>query len=540
MTTASAALLTVGTAVAWNSNLTENLMLSSQTRSDKASEVYVKPTTDGKIWMSWAEWGTDKTGEFTFNRNIYVQLLDREGNKLLDPDGVCVSNTVTPTWTGGYGMDVDSEGNIYIVHSDSGEDTSRVAFVPRAYKLDQEGNMLWGLNGVELPTTEHYALRPKVCVSNSGVVMVGYHDLWNNNQKSQMSFMRINDDGTLAWPETLNLPGMYLTLTPCGDSDYYLNYAYGGGIALHRLTPDGDFEWTQQVTNSANLRSEVPTYPDGHGGILMHWGRQEGNNQIYYNHIQRVSEDGELFMGLDGVDLDLTPAAHSEAGFAIDSEREVIYAYWTYTSVGYAYHVMMKTDFYGDLLWDEMKQINSNYIFGWGNVEGHVLDDGSFIMVYGENTQYNDVILHIERRDSDGEPIWQETIGTEDNNSKPKSIWLADQGLHFFSSDRGMDATAAEGRIWGQNVYYEDGHGGASGIRAIETEASTDSLNLTFADGSLIADFDGTVTLYNVDGRVAAMVEVTAGTPVALGVEPGMYVAKAVSGETTRTSKIAI
>src|SRR5512138_3842287 len=65
----------------WNTNTFENLEISGLTVADMHSV----PTTDGKTWIAFYV-------QESSNYNMYAQLLDEEGYKLLGDDGVLVSD----------------------------------------------------------------------------------------------------------------------------------------------------------------------------------------------------------------------------------------------------------------------------------------------------------------------------------------------------------------------------------------------------------------------------------------------------------------
>ena len=89
------------------------------------------------------------------NGYIKVQLLDKNGTPAFEDGGIYISKHITASWTYNFDMQVTPDGCCVVAHSDSRNDTeARQTFEPYVYTMDQAGNMLWGLDGIKLPTSE--------------------------------------------------------------------------------------------------------------------------------------------------------------------------------------------------------------------------------------------------------------------------------------------------------------------------------------------------------------------------------------------------
>jgi hypothetical protein len=77
---------------------------------------------------------------------MHLQLLDRNGNKLLEPDGLLVSNQPQTTATFRYDPKSDVVGNALLAFQDERSGAMQCVI----YKVSPTGQQLWGANGIPL------------------------------------------------------------------------------------------------------------------------------------------------------------------------------------------------------------------------------------------------------------------------------------------------------------------------------------------------------------------------------------------------------
>ena len=119
----------------WNPNTSVNLEVSPLTGSD----LQAIETTDGKTWIAY--YAANGTGGY----DMYAQLLDVGGNKLLGPSGVLVSNQPSGTATFVFNVCRDNNNSLIIgfQYEIGGTLTAVVA------KVNTDGTLPWG-GGVAL------------------------------------------------------------------------------------------------------------------------------------------------------------------------------------------------------------------------------------------------------------------------------------------------------------------------------------------------------------------------------------------------------
>lgn len=517
----------------WNTDATANFKISKEGDRSQTS-VIAHETADGKIFVSWLQWADG------MNAYIKLQLLDKDGNPLFEDGGIYVSKHQTPTWTGGYDMKVTPDGCAVIAHSDARNDDTRQAFEPYVYKIDQEGNFLWGLDGVALPTMESDALRPQIGVTNKGNVIVGYNDLFGENN-SCYSMMKVNEDGTLGWAMPLHLDGIFGCFAPCGEDDLYLSIIQNGALNICRYDSYGEEIWNLVVDKrDINARTEIFPISDGKGGIFLPYQRYI-NQSVFYTCLQHVSAEGEFLMGLTGLDLSTELAQHSSAGIGVNPKREELVAYWDMSLAGTSFLNVQKFSYYGDPVWDTEVHLDSMYMWGYASADGILLDDGSSILIYGDYKASTDIALTVRKIDNDGKPVWCKQLGvTCSMGGRPKAIFDAEEVFVFWNDSREEYSSDGGGSIYGQNIYYADGSTGKSEVKTLKADVG---MNITF-DGSkfnvAVAE-NGMFYLYTTSGMLVKSVAVKAGTTdVLANVPAGIYIAGVTSGSQNTRTKVII
>lgn len=535
---ASALCLTAASMSAqWHTDPTKSNLLISAEDETGASAPQVKQTQDGKFWITWLSW------QDGMNSYIKAQLIDKEGHTLLDEGGIFVSKQVTSTWTSGYGMNVTPEGNLVVCHSDSRHDTdARQEFTPYAYMVDQEGNQLWGLSGVELPTQSRRGHRPMVGISAEGTIFIGINDLGADNRSSGFTVYKFNEDGTFAWSNPLVIDGMFGAFAPCEEDDQYLSIIGGGAIQLYRFDSLGDMVWDEPVIvedREPNTRSEIVPVSDELGGVVMPYQRYI-NLSVCYSGLQRVNPDGETCMGMRGIDLSEVPAQHSAAGISLNGKREEMIVSWSVSEASYNNIYVMKYDYSGVPLWDEpIKVVEDKYMWGYPTTHATMLDDGSAIICYDNQLAATKSNLHIMKVNGEGDVLWDKQMSPDAYRDEPVLFFDKEKGKGyvFLTDNRKDDGVSPSGGIYAQEFDLVD-----------QSETSVESIEasgiaIESADGviTVTCEGDGTAELYDLTGSKAASLAITAGTNTfAPEAAPGLYIIRVATAQGTLSKKVNI
>lgn len=518
----------------WTSDFSKNTMISGADDMG-ASLVQTAKTPDGNFWVTWLLW------EDGMNGHIKAQLVDPEGNCLLEEGGVYVSNQITASWTSNYSMGVAPNGDLIVCHSDSRKDpVDRHTFEPYVYRMDTEGNMLWGLDGVALPTLEMQGHRPKVGVTNEGTIIIGYNDIYDNNTKQQFQLMKLNEDGTLAWEQPMEMQGAFGAFYPCEEDDLYLSIIENGSIVLYRLDSLGDTVWRVVVEDrDPNTRTEIQPIPDGLGGVFIPYQRYI-NLSVFYTGVQRVSPEGETMMGLNGVDLCEEPAQHSAPGIAANPTRGEFVANWNMGYAGTDAYMAMKFDYYGDPIWDEPIEIEKQDLWGYASCNGTMLDDGSAIIVSGRYNSAVNMNINVMRLDPTGAIVWNNDISPDSFIDEPSTFFEDNEGVAFWCDNRIAKGPSPGGHVWGQNFDLTTGRGGRVAVEALQTLPATG----IYADGESIkvnSPVAATAEIFSLNGAKVASVAVEKGSnTIAADLESGIYLVRVSSDKGSASAKVFV
>ena len=439
----------------WVSDPSVNTQISDQ-KGATAGSIKVAKVGEDKMYVAWTS--------FENGGQTRLQLLDRDGNALWQKGGILVNKNPAASYTTDFSLLVDPEGCAIVVYSDTRTNLeTKLDFKPFVYKIDQEGNYLWGVDGIAIPCKSHQGMRPRLCVTNAGSVIVGYSDAING----LFCIQKINEDGALAWGQNIELGGIMGNFVATGEDDFILTW-FGGGLSAQRFDSYGEEVWYKPVViekgDKLNGHVEPIMVPDGEGGFVVCYGSSVGITEFYVC-LQRVNAEGELMMGLESVTTGDNKFKHSNGTIGIDVENKEIVCQWTKRAAAVERLMVKKYDYFGDEIWgEEGIEIDQDLELGYFAYSVSVLDDQSSIIVYSD---YQDNVvnnlIYAKKLDKDGKVVWSTKLNdVVAPKSGAKTARFNDQ-LCTFWCDR-------IGEVFGQNLSF-DGKLGivTTGIENFET-----------------------------------------------------------------------
>jgi hypothetical protein len=245
--------------------------------------------------------------------NIFTQKLDPAGNISWTPSGVLLSRNVT----GGGMQSIISDGASGAII------TWTYSKYIYAQRLNSEGETLWGIGGISLNTPVQMPLismpiEPQLVSDGAG----GAYITWRDGMS--IFGQRINASGEAVWQED-NMQIWYGEDSPSSplfnsitDSSGGLfvvwNYIEAGkmvgdahDIRAQHFDASGNKFWGE---NGILVIKESPGYitpmhitPDGNGGAFVSWAAGANIHNASLSYIQRVSADGTLLWGENGIIL---------------------------------------------------------------------------------------------------------------------------------------------------------------------------------------------------------------------------------------------
>jgi hypothetical protein len=301
-----AALFLPGTALGqWSADSLQNLQVCDVTGEQVTPKIAA--TSDGGCFVSWFD---SRSGSYC----MYLQRLDADGNKLFADDGLLVSDELQMSWLVDYDMAVDAEDNAVIVFCDTRNTADELDV--SAYMISSDGTFLWGANGICLSdtSTPSFEATPSVAVTGTGNSIIA----WSNTDNGTLIFQKISPAGaklwgtngivfddpvrTLAYPVLVPATGdqaIILFKSSTGSFPYQTTWLYTG-----LLDASGGWGWSDTpilVYDSGHMSAWAypEAVPDSSGGAIFSW-YDAVDLSTFEVWVQRVDSSGSLLFPANG------------------------------------------------------------------------------------------------------------------------------------------------------------------------------------------------------------------------------------------------
>lgn len=425
-------------AAQWNTNATPVCIFDGSNRGiDYVSTVKAVRTPDKKTWIAWRSLTAKQiNGVNRSSARTLLQLLDRDGVPQFE-EPIVVNDYATPSYWSEYGLGVAADGSVIVTVADGRAQEAILTpevdnisyFTPAIYKIDQEGNFLWGIDGVEYRQFTEAAYTNAYVVGNDTYFIFFNNSFDGTGVADDMSMVgtfiqRINDDGTVAWdaPKKWGDGFEQPQIVPSTDGEFLLFDRTPDGSRVQRLNRDLELVWDEPVIYDPNKYEgyEMNHYKlasDGQGGAAVAFVRNMG--QFAHNvRVARIDASGATTFGMEGLDVANTEDNdYDYCKIAVNPKTEEILVDFE-SSLESSYDVMLqKFSFDGDYLFNEMgisiasKDRSNAYAFG--SVGSGALENGDWIVAYRTVAGYFNASFVIRRYDKDGNQLWTRTIGRE-------------------------------------------------------------------------------------------------------------------------------
>ena len=278
----------------------------------------IAEANNGNYFISWFGTSTYNSDD---NINMNITLFDHNGNELWNDGHIILSDHPQNSWVDDYSLTTDKDGNAILVFSDTrNEDYQKDVFV---YKINQEGENLWGEDGIELTIPESGEFNPQVAVSNDNSVFVAIYTEYDNGDLNKIVIHKIDDDGNLVWGtagmsySSTNSSWAYPRIVANNDGGFTLGFfeetgsfpAINRNIKALRCDDDGNSLWTSVATitdaGGVNSWDKIQMYSLKDGGAYFAWKDDRNNDNNTEVYCQYVNPDGEIAWTENGVLLGL-------------------------------------------------------------------------------------------------------------------------------------------------------------------------------------------------------------------------------------------
>lgn len=264
------------------------------------------------------------------NYELRLQVLNPAGEKMLGDEGVLVSDDLPmSTFTVLWNIEVDALDNLYIGVTGTGG--GEPAF---AYKMDLQGNRLWGPTGLSLGSG--YAV--KILPLAQGNVLVSW---WPSSGVAQMQ--QYDPSGQAIWgaPQSVSLGS---SNTVVGNMFELANGEFivvfhkvltGINSFLHaqRFDINGTAVWTAPVQISDQATAFNRDYQGMMIGDKVYMGYFASSGTRFDTFLQCIAPDGTMPWGVNGSSFDTTQSFYEMGPYMAYKEgSDVVWMSSTYTN----------------------------------------------------------------------------------------------------------------------------------------------------------------------------------------------------------------
>lgn len=431
----------------WNEDTAVNTLVA-QSRGEYLETI---GTSDGKTYVVfWANVGAP------LNYELRVQLLDSDGTKLFGDNGMLLSdNLPMSTYTVTSTVAIDANDNLYV--GATGTDGGNPAF---AFKIDTDGNKLWGQNGINVGMGNIVTVLPLVSgeaiVSWFGVpqVLMQKYDATGNAIWS--SPKPVVNDGNATVPANMYelSDGSYVIVFHSVLSAIYSN------LFAQRFDANGDPIWTSPVQLSDKTTTFNSFYSGAQDGDVIYYGYMASSGTRFDSFLQRINSDGTLPWGINGMDFDTNETNYEMyTQIAFEPGSQYVWSICSYTDTSQGNHGEYIQKFDKDTgarqFTNTAKEL---YAIGSENVHAGKLqlinDQPLFLLKSGMDNGASPVTLHAVKLDAQGDFAWPE-------ETLPVATFAASKSrIHFTKPVNGQSvavfveqkATDTEPKIYAQNL----------------------------------------------------------------------------------------
>lgn len=277
----------------WNSDATLNTLVASSISDDSKSI----GTSDGKtIIVFWKSVDTPNKYE------LRIQKLNSDGTKAFGNEGLLVSDAIPmSSYTSMWSINIDGGDNVYLGITGTGDYSGHI------FKIDPNGNNLWGSTGISLGIGMKIVLKPL----STGELAASWIDDTNkaNLQKFTTTGEPVWTTATMVVSGTSKTAPEQLFEMSNGDI-LAVFHTFSSGIAsklrAQKYNSSGAMVWPAPKLLSNLITNYNREYSGAQDGDTVYFAyfADNGTNRLD-SYLQRINPDGTLPWGINGKDFDI-------------------------------------------------------------------------------------------------------------------------------------------------------------------------------------------------------------------------------------------
>lgn len=486
--------------------------------------------------------GHDEDGT---NRLAYnLQILDKEGNRLLPDGGVQICNETNLSYV--VVNDVlyaDNDGNCLVMVSDcrhSPKDNLHRSYT--IYKYGPDGKMLWesGVSLADDVADGDGAMLSVTQVADGGYVFT-YEVFSDELSKSYVRMEKITYDGKKAWDNPVELkdsksPYSCPFVVDAGDSQVLLVYAKSSNeyIMAQLYDFDGTPLWDEELKvyvggfDSTPLYTKLKVFKAPEGAFVT-WSDDRHFENVFSNYISYVKRDGTLGFpgGTDALKISYAGDYSRQVPMLYCNEADkcvyAIYRQYDQALQSYCGIYMQKIGLDGELLWGPegkaVFEMQNERSVGYATVQSAA---GTDVAVFYQTNKPNggDVKTYVMKMDKDGNNLWKQAVEPSTVVSEKNDLLSSE-----LIDDNYWILTWCDMRISPDFFSY------GMYAQRVNIDGSLGNVD-TGVDGISADSADAEVAVYGVDG---CFLKSAQRADYMSGLRPGVYIVKnKATGETKK------
>lgn len=271
--------------------------VNTEVATSNSDDMKVLGTANGKtVSVFW------KVVNAPVNYELRMQVMSPQGVKLLGPDGVLVSNTMSmSTSTAIMKIAVDQNENVYIGA------TGTSGGIGYAFKLDINGNHLWNPNGINLGSGYVVTILPL----STGEAVIAW------NASNQTMLQKYSANGSPIWTAAQQVSNGATNGKSPGDLFelsnnefllvfHVLSFGINSTLWAQKYSSMGLPLWANPIQLSNKGTTYNTNYSSTQDGNVVYYGYKGATGTHFDSYLQRINSDGTLPWGINGKDFDVT------------------------------------------------------------------------------------------------------------------------------------------------------------------------------------------------------------------------------------------
>jgi hypothetical protein len=504
-----------------NAQWTSNTDINTLVTSSEGGDMKALGTSSGKTYVVY--WNAVSAPT---NYELRLQILDVDGFQLLGEEGMLVSDDIPmSTFTVIWNITTDEEDNLYIGLTGTGG--GEPAYV---FKLDDEGNNLWGSSGLQVGAGYSVTILP---LSNGEVIVS-----WFPGGESVLQ--KYDSSGVAQWDTTATISEDGNDTVPANmfelsDGDFVLvfhsiTFGINSNLFVQRFSST---EGISQWTNPTQISNYGTVFNTAYDGLLIddnvYMGFKASPGSRFDSFLQRIDTDGTLPWGINGSDFDTNQTDYEmDTKITYQEGSQYIWATCTYTNTSQSEKGERIQKFDKEtgarMLTDQAKEI-----YPIGSEKVHVgsismIDNFPLLLIKeGFDNGASPTTLHALKLDEEGDFAW-------DEETKPLATYPANKSRIQYTRFAAEQSVAVfiENKSSGSKIYAQNFTETVLGNSGVEPKSTFSFENPVSENWGLKSNvMMQSISIYNILGQLILFDDKISSKEVLINTkswEPGNYI----------------